>query len=101
MKKEQLSYSDWLKGKETEKRLKRKLISQAQNEIKEELLNVAKQERDQYENRTKAMNDWLMQKKIDEAEKIAHMRELDRREEMQKQLIEERHTNSYKEWMRL
>jgi len=45
---------------------------------------VAKQERDQYENRTKAMNDWLMQKKIDEAEKIAHMRELDRREEMQK-----------------
>jgi len=90
-----------LRGKETEKRLKRKLISQAQNEIKEELLNVAKQERDQYENRTKAMNDWLMQKKIDEAEKIAHMRELDRREEMQKQLIEERHTNSYKEWMRL
>jgi hypothetical protein len=47
------------------------------------------------------MNDWLMQKKIDEAEKVAHMRELDRREEMQKQLIEERHTNSYKEWMRL
>ena len=36
-----LSYTDWLKSKDAEKRLKRKLIAQAQNEIKEELLNVA------------------------------------------------------------
>ena len=42
-----------------------------------------------------------MQKKIDEAEKIAHMRELDRREEVEKQMVNERRTNSYKEWMRL
>ena len=40
-----LSYEDWLKAKDAEKRLKRKLIYQAQNEIKEELLLVAKQER--------------------------------------------------------
>ena len=70
--------------------MKRKLINQAQNEIKEELLQVAKQEREKYEQRTKAMDDWLMQKKIDEAEKVAHLRELDRREEMEKQLVNER-----------
>ena len=55
-----LSYSDWLKAKDAEKRLKRKLIDQAQNEIKEELLNVAKKEREKYERRCKAMDDWLM-----------------------------------------
>lgn len=33
-----LSYNDWLKAKDAEKRLKRKLVGQAQNEIKEELL---------------------------------------------------------------
>jgi hypothetical protein len=29
------------------------------------------------------------------------LRELDRREEVEKQLVNERRTNSYKEWMRL
>ena len=47
------------------------------------------------------MDDWLMQKKIDEAEKIAHMRELDRREDVEKQMVNERRTSSYKDWMRL
>ena len=45
---------------------------------------MAKVERDKYENRCKAMDEWLMKKKIEEAEKIAHMRELDRREEVEK-----------------
>ena len=79
-----LSYADWLKRKDAEKRMKRKLVGQAQNEIKEELLHVAKNERDKYERRCKAMDEWLMQKKIEEAEKIAHMREVDRREEAEK-----------------
>ena len=96
-----LSYGDWLKRKDAEKRLKRKLVTQAQTEVKEELLDVAKVERDKYENRCKAMDEWLMKKKIEEAEKIAHMRELDRREEVEKQMRDERQTNSYKEWMRL
>jgi len=96
-----MSYTDWTKAKDAERRLKRKLVGQAQNEIKEELLQVAKSEREKYERRCKAMDDWLMQKKIDEAEKIAHMREMDRREEMEKQMRDERQTSSYKEWMRL
>ena len=62
---------------------------------------MAKQEREKYEQRCKAMDDWLMQKKIDEAEKIAHMRELDRREDVEKQMVNERRTSSYKDWMQL
>lgn len=96
-----LSYQEWLKAKDAEKRLKRKLVGQAQNEIKEELLRVAKLEREKFEKRTKAMDDWLMNKKIEEAEKVASMREMDRREDMEKHLREERQTSSYKEWMRL
>ena len=96
-----LSYSDWLKAKDAEKRLRRKLTIQAQSEIKEELLHVAKTEREKYEDRIKAMDDWLMHKKLEEAEKIAHMRELDRREEMERQLRDEHNTTSYREWMKL
>lgn len=45
---------------------------------------MAKSEREKFEDRIKAMDDWLMKKKLDEAEKIAHMRELDRREELER-----------------
>ena len=55
-----LSYNDWLKAKDAEKRLKRKLIGQAQNEVREELLSVAQEEREKYQARCKAMDDWLM-----------------------------------------
>ena len=55
-------------------------------------MHVAKQEREKYEDRIKAMDDWLMKKKLQEAEKIAHMRELDKREELDRQLREEQNT---------
>ena len=42
-----------------------------------------------------------MSKKLEEAEKIAHLRELDRREEMERQLRDEENTHSYRDWMRL
>ena len=45
---------------------------------------MAKSEREKFEDRIKAMDDWLMKKKLDEAEKIAHMRELDKREELER-----------------
>ena len=51
-----LSYAEWLKLKDSEKRLKKKLVTQAQNEVKEELLHIAKQERDKYSHRVKAMD---------------------------------------------
>ena len=42
-----------------------------------------------------------MNKKLDEAERIANLRELERREEMERQLRDEQNTNSYRDWMRL
>ena len=62
---------------------------------------MAKQERDKYVSRVKAMDEWLMKKKLEEAEKSAHLRELDRKEEVDKQLREELHTSSYKKWMKM
>ena len=47
------------------------------------------------------MDEWLMKKKLEEAEKSAHLRELDRKEEVDKQLREELHTSSYKKWMKM
>ena len=96
-----LAYQEWIKNKDAEKRMKRKLTTQAQNDIKEQLLVVAKHEREKYEKRCRDMDEWLMRKKIDQAEKVAHMRDLDRQQEIEKQLCEERKTNNYKDWMRL
>lgn len=62
---------------------------------------MAKAEREKYENRIKAMDDWLMNKKLEEAERVAHIRELDRREELEKQMRDERNTNSYRDWMKI
>ena len=62
---------------------------------------MAKSERDKYLQRVKAMDEWLMRKKLEEAEKSAHLRELDKREEVERQLREELHTDSYKKWMRM
>lgn len=47
------------------------------------------------------MDEWLMQKKLEEAERSAHLRELDRREEMEKEMREENHIDSYKGWMKM
>lgn len=58
-------------------------------------------ERDRYIGRVKAMDEWLMRKKIEEAEKSAHLRELDRREEAERQMREELHADSYKKWMKM
>ena len=51
---------------------------------------MARKERMKYELRCKALDDWLMQKKIKEAEEMAHMRELEHREEYERELVNER-----------
>jgi len=45
------------------------------------------------------MDVWLMSKKLEEAERIAHLREIDEREEIDRQMRDQRHTSSYKAWM--
>lgn len=53
------SYKDWVKQKDAEKRLKRKLITQAQDEIRQSLLDMAQREQQKREKRLKQMDKWL------------------------------------------
>lgn len=76
------TYANWLKAKEAERRLKRKLILQAQTDVKDQLLQIAKSEKDKQAARIKAMEDWLMTKKLEEAERIAHLQNVDSRDEI-------------------
>lgn len=46
------------------------------------------------------MDDWLMQKKMQEAKKIAQLRELEEKEEIQKQMREEINYKNYREWLK-
>jgi len=43
---------------------------------------IAKEERDKYNSRVKAMEEWLVAKKLEEAERVAHLRDIDQREEI-------------------
>lgn len=46
------------------------------------------------------MDDWLMQKKLMEAKKIAQLRELEEKEEIQRQMREEINYKSYRDWLK-
>lgn len=81
-----MSYAEWLKKKDAEKRLKRKLIRQTQNQVREELLQIAKTEKQKFEERVQAMDTWLMQKKLDEAKRVASLRDVHQREEANKEM---------------
>lgn len=59
-KKDGLSYDEWILKKDMAKRLKSKLIKQAKAEIKQQLLDIAKQEQDKELGKSQAMHEWLM-----------------------------------------
>ena len=50
--------------------------------------------------RAKTMDDWLMQKKLSEAQKIAQLRELEEKEQIERQMREEHNYKSYREWLK-
>ena len=49
--------------------------------MREELLLIAKKEKSKFEERVAAMDSWLMQKKLEEAKRIASLRDVNQREE--------------------
>jgi hypothetical protein len=57
-------------------------------------------ESENLENRAKTMDEWLMQKKLTEAKKIAQLRELEEKEEIERQLREENNYKSYRDWLK-
>jgi len=61
-------------------------------------LQIAKAEKDKYEARVKAMEDWLMGKKLEEAERVAHLRQFDEHDEISG-AIRDKSTGSFKGWL--
>ena len=61
------NFTQWVRKKDAEKRLKKKLINEQKREIRSELLNFAKQEKDIHDGMVRTMEDWLTRKKLDEA----------------------------------
>jgi len=53
----------------------KKLVAESKREVREELLEYAKQESDMQDGRVKTMEKWLATKKLNEAYKITQMRD--------------------------
>lgn len=68
-------FQQWVRRKDAEKRLKKKLVDECKREIRQELLEHAKMESDMQDGRVKTMERWLANKKLNEAYKITQMRD--------------------------
>ena len=55
-----LTFQEWVRKKDAEKRLRKKLIQDMKNDVRADLLEVAKEEQSTQEIRVKYMEDWLM-----------------------------------------
>ena len=63
-----------MRKKDAEKRLKKKLINEYKREMRQELLEYAKQEKEAHDSRATNMDTWLTAKKLDEAYKMTQLR---------------------------
>ena len=68
------SFSQWVRAKDAEKRLKKKLVDESKREIRQELLQFAKLEKNQHDGRVDHMDNWLKTQKLNEAYKITQLR---------------------------
>ena len=59
-----------MRKKDAEKRLKKKLVEEYKREMRQELLEFAKQEKEMHDSRVQNMEEWLLNKKLDEAYKV-------------------------------
>jgi hypothetical protein len=67
-------FQQWVRKKDAEKRLKKKLINELKREMRQELLEYAKQEKETHDSRATQMDAWLTAKKLDEAYKMTQLR---------------------------
>ena len=65
------SFQQWVRAKDAEKRLKKKLVNESKREIRQELLEYAKTEKLMHDSRISQMENWLVKKKLNEAYNIA------------------------------
>ena len=96
-------FQQWVRKKDAEKRLKKKLTNEYKRELREELLEYAKQEKDMHDGRVQTMESWLKGKKLNEAYKITQLREDNSHEES---VIRDMHQmtsanpKSYHQWIK-
>ena len=64
------NFTQWVRRKDAEKRLKKKLLQETKREIRNELLEFAKGEKEMHDSMVDSMEDWLVRKKLDEAYRI-------------------------------
>lgn len=89
--------------KDAEKRLKKKLIQEEKREIRQELLEYAKNEKYMHDSRVNLMEQWLIKKKLNEAYKVTQLRDDKAQVEIQNEALNQLHQGyepkSYKNWL--
>jgi hypothetical protein len=99
------TFQQWVRRKDAEKRLKKKLIGEAKQEIRDELMEYAKQEKQMHDNRVAQMEDWLIKKKLKEAYSVTMMKDTRKQDDIEReardQLENQRNggAKTYKQWM--
>lgn len=95
-------FQQWVRKKDAEKRLKKKLLGECKRDIREELLEYAKLESDMQDGRVKTMEKWLATKKLNEAYKITQMRDdTQHQDEIVRDMNQHQRSNakSFKQWI--
>jgi predicted transposase YdaD len=64
------NFQQWVRAKDAERRLKKKLIAESKREIRQELIEYAKTEKLLHDSRIQQMESWLIKKKLNEAYNI-------------------------------
>lgn len=72
------TFQQWVRGKDAERRLKKKLVAESKREIRQELLGYAKREKLCHDSRVNQMESWLIKKKLNEAYKVTQQRNVSR-----------------------
>jgi len=63
----EISFNEWLRRKDAERRMKKRLLNDARKEIRQELFELAQLEQSEAEMKMKIMDDWATHKKLSEA----------------------------------
>jgi hypothetical protein len=77
-----------VRGKDAERRLKKKLINESKREVRQELLGYAKREKLLHDSRVNQMEQWLTKKKLNEAYKVTQQRNVSRQDEIEREARE-------------
>ena len=97
------NFQQWVRSKDAEKRLKKKLILEEKREIRQELLQYATDEKLMHDSRVSHMEQWLIKKKLNEAYNVTQLRDNKSQEEIEMEAMQQMNQGfdpkSYKVWL--